>query len=385
MNKPLHSKCRIARFQNLRVAALIDTSIVSGPGRQLAALATELRECGVQLRVYMFQRTGRPMSPFIGYLERAKIEHVVIGDRGPFDVGMLGSLGRSLKAWQPDIVQTHNYRTTALAYLLRLAKPAWPWIAFFHGSTNEDWKVRIYNRVDRLLLARADRLVLMSERHRRDFTGIGERASVIHNAILTLPSESSPINLDGLRQPGTPLIAVIGRLSPEKGVDVLLDAVSRLRPGSASLIIVGDGPERKSLEQQAQQLRIQSNIHFLGTVGDMGSLYPQVDLVVLPSRSEGLPNVLLEALRADIPVIATDVGAVAEVLTDRAAGIVVRPDDPAALAAAVQMSLSEGKSASGSKARAATIKRFSLQQRVDKHLRLYAELRPDRLAANIVA
>jgi len=333
----------------------------------------------------MFQRTGHPRSPYIGYLERAKIEHVVLGDRGPFDIEMLRSLGRSLKAWQPDIVQTHNYRTTALAYLLKLAKPAWPWIAFFHGSTNEDWKVRIYNRVDRLLLARADRLVLMSQRHRRDFIEVGDRASVIHNAILTLPSEISPINLDGFRQPGTPLIAVIGRLSPEKGVDVLLDAVSRLRAGSVSVVIVGDGPERKALEQQAVRLSIRSHIHFVGTVGDMGSLYPQVDLVVLPSRSEGLPNVLLEALRANIPVIATDVGAVIEVLTDRAAGLVVRPDDAAALAAAIEKSLNEGKSASGNEARAATVARFSLQQRVEKHLRLYAELRPDRLAANIVA
>src|SRR4051812_13968590 len=73
------------KFAGLRVAALMDTAIVSGPGRQLVALAQGLREYGVTLRVYMFQRAGRPRSPFISYLDRAGIEHIVLPDRGPLD------------------------------------------------------------------------------------------------------------------------------------------------------------------------------------------------------------------------------------------------------------------------------------------------------------
>ncbi|WP_457155605.1 glycosyltransferase family 4 protein, partial [Mesorhizobium sp. P5_C1] len=119
------------------MASLIDTAIVSGPGRQLTALANQLGEHGVKLRVYMFQRTGRSASPFIAYLERAGVDHVVFPDNGPLDVSLLLRLGRSLREWKPDIVQTHNYRTTVMAYLLKLTNPPWPWIAFFHGSTNE--------------------------------------------------------------------------------------------------------------------------------------------------------------------------------------------------------------------------------------------------------
>src|SRR5215218_7419882 len=72
-------------FLGLRVAAIIDTWIVSGPGRQLAALAISLRAHGIHLRIYMFQRVGRPKAPYILYLEQAGVDHFVICDRGPFD------------------------------------------------------------------------------------------------------------------------------------------------------------------------------------------------------------------------------------------------------------------------------------------------------------
>jgi glycosyltransferase involved in cell wall biosynthesis len=368
----------------LRVASLIDTAIVSGPGRQLTALASQLGERGVKLRVYMFQRAGRSPSPFIAYLERAGVEHVVLPDNGPLDIALLIRLGRSLRDWNPDIVQTHNYRMTVMAYLLKWTNPPWPWIAFFHGSTNESWKVRLYNRIDAMLLPRADRLVVMSERHKRDFSAAGDRVRVIHNAILALPSESSPVKLGAIRRPGVPLIGVIGRLSPEKGVDVLIEAVSLLPARSVSIVLAGNGPARAALEQQAVALGVRSDIHFLGTVEDVGSLYSQLDLVVLPSRSEGLPNVLLEALSADVPVVATAVGAVPEVLADEAAGRIVAPGDPFSLAEAIRQSLEDGRSASAKRARAAAAERFSLEKRVCRHLSIYSELRPDRLTAGSI-
>jgi glycosyltransferase involved in cell wall biosynthesis len=376
---------RSPRFAELRVAALIDTAIVSGPGRQLAALASKLGEHGVKLRVFMFQREGRPPSPFIAYLSRAEIEHIVLPDTGPYDIMLLANLGKALREWKPDIVQTHNYRTTILAYLLKRTNPPWPWVAFFHGSTNESWRVRVYNRIDRALLPRADRLVVMSDHHRREFAGAGERVSVIYNAFLNIPSEASTIDLAPLRRPGVPLIGVIGRLSPEKGVDVLLQSVSLLPTGSVSVIVAGEGPARAALTQQAAELGISSDVHFVGMVEDVGRLYPQLDLVVLPSRSEGLPNVLLEALSADVPVVATAVGAVPEVLANRDAGQVVQPGDPRALAEAILYALAHGRSACASSARTAAAGQFSFDRRLDQHLRLYGELRPDRLSSSAIS
>ncbi|MDW6023090.1 glycosyltransferase [Mesorhizobium sp. BAC0120] len=362
------------------MAALIDTAIVSGPGRQLAALADRLSTYGVRLRVYMFQRVGHPLSPFSAYLERAGIEHVVISETGPFDMSLLSKVGRSLREWKPDIVQTHNYRTTVLAYLLSWGYPDWRWLAFCHGWTNEDWKVRVYNRIDRALLPRADRLVVMSERHRRQFLRDHPEVTVIYNAVLQLPEESDSIDLEHLHLPERPAIGVVGRLSHEKGVDVLLAAISRLPAGSVSLLVAGEGPERLALGRQAVELHIESQVHFLGSVRDVRKLYRQLDAIVLPSRTEGLPNVLLEAVSEDVPVVATRVGAVPEVLTDEASGWIVEPDDAAGLATAISLALANGRSASARQARRETAKRFSLEERVRRHLRLYAELCPDRIS-----
>lgn len=377
-------ECSPVRFTGLRVAALIDTAIVSGPGRQLTALASQLPAHGIELKVFMFQRKGHAPSPFIAYLKRASIEHVVLPDRGPYDITLLAKLAKHLREWKPDIVQSHNYRTTAFAYLLKRTNPSWAWIAFFHGSTNESWKVRIYNRLDRILLPKADRLVVMSQHHKNAFHQAGERVSVIHNAILPLPAEASPVDLRALRHPGVPLVGVIGRLSPEKGVDVLIEAVSLLPSGSIVVVIAGDGPARAALEQQTGALGISSNVHFLGAVQDVGSLYRQLDLVVLPSRSEGLPNVLLEALNADVSVVATAVGAVPEVLIDKAAGAMVPSGDAHSLAAAITHTLAHGRSVSARMARAAVAHRFSLEKRVQLHLNLYGQLRPDRIAVGLV-
>jgi glycosyltransferase involved in cell wall biosynthesis len=364
--------------KTLRVAALIDTAIVSGPGRQLAALALKLRTHGVDLRIFMFRRTGRA-SPYSEYLTTMGIDHVVLPDCGPFDLSLMSITANTLREWHPDIVQTHNYRTTVLAYLMRRAGAAWLWIAFFHGATSENLKVRFYHRIDRMLLPRADRLVVMSEQHRGMFGSARDRVHVIHNAVIPFSECKSPLSLQHLRRHGLPMVGVIGRLSSEKGIDVLLDAVASCFANGIpiSVIIAGDGPERYSLQTQATTLGLAAHVHFLGTVDNLPALYSQLDLVVLPSRSEGLPNVLLEALAADVPVVATAVGAVPEVLTDCAIGELVRPQDPAALAVGIRRALACGRAPAANHARAAAAKRFSLDSRVKRHLDLYAELQRD--------
>lgn len=368
----------------LRVAAIMDTWIVSGPGRQLAALSQALRRHGVELRIFMFQRMGRAPSPFIDYLERAGVSHKVIPDGGPLDPTLPGRLRRALGEWQPDIVQTHGYRLTALLFLLRLTGLRLPWIAFFHGATDENWKMRLYNQLDRVLLRQADRLVVLSEENRRVFADAGRRLRLIHNASFPLPPDGEPVRLDHLRGTGQPLIAAVSRLSPEKGLDILIEAVARLRTRgrAVSLAIAGDGQERVALERQAASLGIASHVHFLGMVRNVASLYSQVDAVVLPSRPgrEGLPNVLLEAMRADAPVVATAAGSVPEVLAVPGSGELVRPGDADALVQGIEAALAHGRSPAAAAARAEAIGRFSLERRVAAHLSLYAEMRPDRLA-----
>ncbi len=328
----------------------------------------------------MFQREGREPSPFIAYLRSLGIEPVVIPERGAADFGALRGLAAALREIVPHIVQSHGYRPTGLISLLRLGRPSWRWIGFFHGATRQDLKDRVYNRLNLLMLARAERLVVLSEEHRGWFAGMGERVRIIHNAVISLPPPPAPADFSALRKPGTALIGVVARLSHEKGVDLAIAALALLRSRGrdAALAIAGDGPEEPALRRQAEAAGLADRVHFLGRVADVGALYRALDCVMIPSRdgAEGLPNVLLEAMSAGLPVVATRVAAVPEVLVDELAGLVVPPGDATALAAAAERAVASGFNAMGKEARQTVVRRFSLDQRA----RGYGPLPRDPLA-----
>lgn len=367
----------------LRVAAIIANESVSGPGRQLAALADALRrEHGTEYLILILHRRGNPRPPYAAFLDRLDVPYALVEDRGPLDIGLIGRARSVLGRFQPTLIQSHGYKATALALALRRTGADWPWIGFFHGETHEDLKARFYHWLDRRMLGAADRVVVMSRRQHERFARLGARAMVIYNAVVPDPATGSsahPVSHEtdsaGLEHP---ILGVVGRLSPEKGVDVLLAACARLQSSGAtfSVLIAGDGPESDRLIALARQLGLDRRVRFLGNVHDIGSVYRGIDLLVIPSRSEGLPNVLLEAIAADLPVLATDVGAISEVLADPLAGVVVPPADPTALADAIGTVYALRQSPDARAARAATAAAFSLENRVRQHLRIYRQLVP---------
>jgi glycosyltransferase involved in cell wall biosynthesis len=327
--------------------------------------------------VVLLHRRGRPRPPFADFLARQGVDHVVLDERGPADLALLGAVRRQAEGFGADVVQTHGYKPTVLAYLLRRGGARWPWVAFFHGSTTEDWKVRVYHWLDARLMPAADRVLVMSRAHADAFSQLGRRVQVLYNAAVPLSAEGSAPDLAAVRagRDGVPrpLIGVVGRLSSEKGVDVFLRACAELaaRGTAFAAAVVGDGPDRAELESLRDEVGLAGHVQFVGAVRGVHAVYPQLDLVVLPSRSEGLPNVLLEALQHDVPVVATRVGAVPEVLDDPAAGRVVPPADASALARAIGAALAEGRTPANTAARAAAAARFSLDARAQAHVALY--------------
>ena len=366
----------------LRVAALIDTYDVSGPGRQLVGVAGALRARGVEMRVVMFQRAGRAYPPFAEYMAALGVPFDLVPEGGATDTGVLGRLRAVLDAWGPDVLETHSYKTTALVYALRrLGALRQPWVGFYHGATTENLKVRAYHWLDERLLRSAECTVVMSEKHRRDFAEFGERVRVIYNSVVPLPDESPgelhlPDAVEAAAAAGLPLVGVVGRLSPEKGVDVYLRALALLEARGVHFmtVLAGDGPARGASEALAAELRLTHRVAFLGTVATMPALYRRLQLLVIPSRSEGLPNVLLEAMRADVPVVSTRVGAVPEVIGDTRAGVLVPPVDVRALADAIAASLRLKSDPAARAARAEVACRFSLANRAEAHTRMYGQL-----------
>jgi glycosyltransferase involved in cell wall biosynthesis len=355
----------------MRVAALIATESVSGPGRQLAALADRLADVGVDLRVLVFNRHMERMPPFAEHLARAGVAYSVIADGGALDWSMVTAVRRHLDEHGATIVQTHGYKASAIGYALKRQPGARPWIGCFHGVTRKGLKDGMYHGIERWMLRAADRIVVVARSQLSSFPGCGDRTHVIDNAIIPLrrSRELAPVTLPDMPRPR---IGVIGRLSREKGIDLFLQACAQLRDAGRgfSAVIVGDGPEETSLRQLCETLKLR-DVHFAGRVDEMTGIYEQLDLVVLPSRSEGLPNVLLEAVHAGVPVVATSVGAVPDVLRDPAAGVLVPPGKPHALADGIAKALSMAPSENAARARMEVLERFSIERRVEQHLRIY--------------
>lgn len=362
----------------IRVAALLEASAGSGPARQLAALAGAAKVAGVEMILVLFHRRGRPDSPLLEQVTNAGLDYRILSERRAFDLGLVGQLHRTLGELKVNLIETHGYKSTALAYLLRRRGSLLPWVAFFHGATAENLKVRFYHWLDRQCMRSADRIVVMSRLAARDFAHLGPPVEVIHNAAIRLAEETHTVEQSQLRYPQGihPLVGVIGRLSPEKGVDVFIEAARILqdRGEPFNALVVGDGPDRSRLEALCAKLDLGSSVHFVGYQRDMRPVYAALDLLVVPSRSEGLPNVLLEALRAHLPVVATAVGAIPEVLDHPKAGILVAPGNPRALADGMATALIHLGDPEWKEAARAASTRFSLANRVAAHKQLYLTL-----------
>jgi len=193
-------------------------------------------------------------------------------------------------------------------------------------------------------LKRADRLLCLSESIRQEAIACGfrpEQAVLAPNGVDT--ERFAPANATAratarkaLQLDGDTFTALfVGRLVQRKGVDVLLQAWARTATARhGRLLLVGDGPERARLEGMAQELGIAAQVHFAGERSDTLTCYAAADAFVFPSRREGLPNALLEAMSCGLPSIATRIGGCTDVVTD-GSGILVEPDDAPVLAAAL--------------------------------------------------
>ena len=142
---------------------------------------------------------------------------------------------------------------------------------------------------------------------------------------------------------GKPRVLFVGRLTPQKGVGTLVAAVGLLKDPSARVLLVGDGPERPALERQAERIGVGDRLHFVGFLAHerLPAMFSHADLLVLPSLYEELGTVLLEAMQAGLPIVASKTGGVPDVIEDGVNGLLVPPADPGALARAIDRLLAD--------------------------------------------
>lgn len=334
----------------MKVLALTASSELTGPCRSLFQLVEHTKPWGVEFVLGIFLLAQYQTSLAIDEAKRRGHCVEVLSQRGRYDPALLRQVSSIIRRQGISILQSHGYKSALIAWLLRRISGI-PWVALAEGYTSENRRMALYNRLDRWLLRRADRVVAVSHATAELLHAHGvpaERMTVIANAIdpRDYQLDADRHTLRKIWQIDTEflLVGVIGRFSPEKGHAVFIRSFKRVltEVPRARAILVGEGVEEAALRALIYAEGLEGYIHFGGYHCAMSPVFAAVDLVVIPSLSEGIPLVLLEALLHSKSVVATRVGGIPEVLTGELARWVVEARDGDALAAAQVEALRDG-------------------------------------------
>jgi glycosyltransferase involved in cell wall biosynthesis len=341
----------------------------------------------VEVLIVVFRRSASP-SLFMEQAHQRRVAVYPILETGRMDRTVIEGLRSMEREFKPDLVQSHAVKSHFLVRASGLHNRL-PWVAFHHGYTWPDLRMRLYNQFDRWSLPAARRVVTVSQPFRTELIERGvspERIEVVHNAIdpqwgrlqSTNPEQAGKLRESlGIRADKR-VILIVGRLSREKDHESLLDVVWCLRSAARRraglhLLVVGDGPERARLERRIHALDMPEDVTLVGQVPSAEPYYGIADVAVLSSLSEGSPNALLEAMAAHVPIVATAVGGIPEMVSHRASAILVQPGDREGMTNAIAELLADpslGRELADS-AREIVLSRFTPELRAKRLLQIY--------------
>lgn len=375
---PIHSGGLAS--QPYTILDLRDSPWVDGPGRTILDCAETIDASRFRIVVGAFDG-GQPNGTAYEHEARMRgLEVARISERRSLDPEVLRqivTLGRDCGA---DLLHTHDFRSDLFGFAASRILGI-PFVSTVHGWIANDFRGRISTWLDKQVLRKSAHVIAVSEESRRRLGGWANsnRCTVIPNALRVEQyrpdrsgrrfRESNGVSSNHV------LIANIGRLSPEKSqLDFLVAAreLSR-RHDCLRFVLFGNGPDRAHLEQYVSESELEEVVVFAGYREDMIALYNEIDLVVQTSLTEGMPNVILESLLMEVPVVATNVGGTAEIVTDLETGLLIPPGNPAALVAAIERFVSDrdGFTAMARKGREHIIANFDHGRRVIRLGELY--------------
>jgi glycosyltransferase involved in cell wall biosynthesis len=358
----------------MRVVHVHRISGIGGSERHLLALLPALRAHRIEPSfVGLDDPSGAP-EPFYEALEQVGIPFARVPSRHDLDPRLPFRIARAARSFRPELLHTHlvhaDVHGAIASVLLRV-----PLVSTKHND--DPFRAGAFRYLERLLARRARRIVTITEslaRFNEERVGIPRgKLAVVHYGLDELPpawGSNPPLELpDGAR-----VLLALGRLVPQKGLDFALRALPAIRAShpDAVLVIAGEGPEREALESLARELGVADALFLLGRAGDVAALLERSELLVHPSRWEGFGLVLLEAMLAARPIVATRVSSIPEIVADGETGVLVPPDDAQALAAAVIQVLGDPGSL-GAAGRARALERFSAAEMARRTAAVYAD------------
>jgi glycosyltransferase involved in cell wall biosynthesis len=367
----------------LTVLHLTSSTFFGGPERQMLGLAQSLAG-SVRTLFVSFEEGGR-CEPFLEVAQRWGFRAESLTNDTPHLVSAVKELVVYLKENQVEVLCAHGYKAGLLGRLAARRVKV-PIIAVSRGWTYASPKVRLYEYLDRMNLRWMDRVVCVSrgQAEKVRCCGVPSRLIVtIPNAIcaerFATPDLASRLELERLfPQPVRLIVGAAGRLSPEKGFEHLVEAAATVlgKIPDVGFILFGEGTLHDAITAQIASFGLSDRFVLAGFRRDFDSLLPHLDLIVQSSVTEGMPNVLLEASAAGIPVVATAVGGTPEVVVDGRNGYLVPARGRSALARSILDVLGdrELRQRMGAAGRNRMREEFTFGAQGKSYLRLFSEL-----------
>lgn len=318
---------------------------IGGSERHLLTLLPALAERGVDVSFVGLDDPAGASEPFYAEL---RVPYERLASPRDLDPALAFRLARTLLSLRPHVVHTHLVHADVYGVLA-------PGTRIVSTKHNPDpFRAGAFRYAERALTARASRVIAISEALRRfcvEQVGLpAAKVAVVPYGLDDLPrawAENPPFDL------GEPLLLAVCRLEEQKGLDTALRALVGVP--DATLLVLGEGPQRPALQRLASSLGIRDRVLLPGRVGDVASLYRQADLLVHPARWEGFGLAMLEAMLAGKAVVAARAGSAPELVEDGRTGVLVPVDDAEGMTVAVNELLADP-------ARAAELGRAGLER-----------------------
>lgn len=370
----------------MNVVHLTASTFHGGPERQMLGLAHHLPET-YQSAFLSFGEGGR-CRQFLSTARHHGYEAVALTSDTPRLWAAVREVAGHLQRLGADVLCCHGYKANVIGRMAA-RRQGIPVVAVARGWTAENFKVRLYERVDRFHMRWMDQVVCVSEAQAARVRRAGvrsDRIRVIYNAIDPTRFHEPDARyraklLRFFRQPRSFIIGAAGRLSPEKGFDVLVKAAERVlrEQPCTGFVLFGEGPERASLQKQINAAGLGQSFALAGFRADLDRFLPHFDLLVLPSYTEGMPNVVLEAFAACVPVVVTAVGGTPEIVENDVSGYLVPSGDDEAMAERICQSLDHADDLPemGRRGRLYVQEKFGFATQAEQYRELFEQLCPD--------
>jgi glycosyltransferase involved in cell wall biosynthesis len=365
--------------------ARVITGTGGGPDKTILNSPRFLEQLGYRC-ICAFLRP--PKDPgFDAIRQRAAVWQATIAeidDRGALDWHVVPAMLRLCRQHKVDIWHAHDYKTNLLGIILRRLYPM-RLVTTTHGWVEYTRRTKFYYRFDRWSLPRYEKVICVSDdlvKVCRDLGVTEDRCCLIENAIddeqflRSTSVESAKVRAGWNTQ--RLLIGAVGRLSSEKAFDILIRAVHDLvrRGLDVGLVIAGEGPDQAALESLIRDSGLEDRVQLLGFRNELRPVYEALDLFVLSSVREGLPNAVLEAMAFGVPVVATRIAGIPRLIADGENGLLVTAGDSAMLANGIERALANPalRERLAKAARRTIEDRYSFSRRMEKVTAVYDEL-----------